>query len=167
MGTGGWLLLEKTDNQEDVDYTVNYKTVGRQNGTIQFNTKLYDYANQNIGFDSNSFDVQLYDRQPIEETRIILQTVRDSIFVEELKLEYNKLFFASIRYALSEDTLNDWVFKTSFVTAQHNVGDLKQKVTFKNDNLSNYEDYIKEIKPYKSKIREYLSSYDKIEPTNS
>ena len=167
VGTGGWLLLEKVDNKEDVDYTVNYKTVGRQNGTIQFNTKLYDYANQNIGFDSNSFDVQLYDRQPIEETRIILQTVRDSIFVEELKLEYNKLFFASIRYALSEDTLNDWVFKTSFVTAQHNVGDLKQKVTFKNDNLSNYEDYIKEIKPYKSKIREYVSSYDKIEPTNT
>ena len=85
VGTGGWLLLEKIDNKEDVDYTVNYKTVGRQNGTIQFNTKLYDYANQNIGFDSNSFDVQLYDRQPIEETRIILQTVRDSIFVEELK----------------------------------------------------------------------------------
>ena len=167
VGTGGWLLLEKIDNQTDVDYTVNYKTIGRQNGTIQFNTKLYDYANQNIGFDSNSFDIQLYDRQPIEETRIILETIRDDIFVEDLKIEYNKLFFASIRYALSENTLNDWVFKTSFVTAQHNVGDLKQKATFKNDNLSNYEDYIKEIKPFKSKIREYVSSYEKIEPTNT
>ena len=53
------------------------------------------------------------------------------------------------------------------MTAQHNVGDLKQKATFKNDNLSNYEDYIKEIKPFKSKIREYVSSYEKIEPTNT
>ena len=50
MGTGGWLLLEKVDNKEDVDYTVNYKTVGRQNGTIQFNTKLYDYANPKYRF---------------------------------------------------------------------------------------------------------------------
>ena len=42
--------------------------------------------------------------------------------------------------------------KQVFVTAQHNVGDPKQKVTFKNDNPSNYEDYIKEIKPTNSKL---------------
>ena len=33
--------------------------------------------------------------------------------------------------------------------------------------VQNYEDYVKEIKPYKSKIREYVSSYQKTEPTNS
>ena len=157
IGTGGWLLLEKIDDQIGVDYTVNYKTVGRQNGTIQFNSRLYDYNAQNIGFDSNSYDVQLYDRQPIQETRLILQTLRDKIFIEELDVEYNKLFFASIRYALSEEKLNDWVFKTSFVKAQHNVGELQQKRSFKNDNLANFEDYIAEVKPYKSKIREYVS----------
>ena len=167
IGTGGWLLLEKIDEKVDVDYTVNYKTVGRQNGTIQFNTKLYDYANTNIGFDSNSYDVQLYDRQPIQETRLILETLRDKIFVEELDIEYNKLFFASVRYALSEQKVNDWIFKTSFVKAQHNVGELKQKRSFKNDNLANFEDYIAEVKPYKTKIREYVSSYQKTEPTNT
>ena len=167
IGTGGWLLLEKIDDQMDVDYTVNYKTVGRQNGTIQFNTRLYDYNAQNIGFDSNSYDVQLYDRQPIQETRLILETLRDKIFIEELDVEYNKLFFASIRYALSEEKLNDWVFKTSFVKAQHNVGELQQKRSFKNDNLANFEDYIAEVKPYKSKIREYVSAYQKTEPTNT
>ena len=36
VGTGGWLLLEKIDDQTGVDYTVNYKTIGRQNGTIKF-----------------------------------------------------------------------------------------------------------------------------------
>ena len=96
IGSGGWLLLEKIDEKVDVDYTVNYKTVGRQNGTIQFNTRLYDYANTNIGFDSNSYDVQLYDRQPIQETRLILETLRDKIFVEELDIEYNRLFLSLI-----------------------------------------------------------------------
>ena len=167
IGTGGWLLLEKIDSQVGVDYTVNYKTVGRQNGTIQFNSRLYDYANTNIGYDSNSFDVQLYDRQPVEETRLILQTLRDKIFVEELDIEYNKLFFASIRYALSEEKLNDWIFKTSFIKAKHNVGELQQKRSFRNDNLANFEDYIAEVKPYKSKIREYVSAYQKTEPTNT
>ena len=166
IGSGGWLLLKKIDNQTDVDYTVNYETVGRQNGTIQFSEKLYVYSG-NVGFDSNSFDIQLYDRQPIQETRVILETIRDKIFVEELAIEYNKMYFAGIQYALSENKLNDFVFKTSFVKAQHNVGELEQKITFKNDNLSNYEDYVQEIKPYKSKIREYVSSYEKTEPTNS
>lgn len=166
IGAGGWLLLKKIDNQADVDYTVNYQTIGRQNGTIQFSDKLYVYSG-NVGFDSNSFDIQLYDRQPIQETRVILETIRDKILVEELAIEYNKLYFSSIQYALSENKLNDFVFKTSFVKAQHNVGQLEQKITFKNDNLSNYEDYVQEIKPYKSKIREYVSSYEKLEPTNS
>ena len=166
IGAGGWLLLKKIDDQADVDYTINYQTIGRQNGTIQFSDKLYVYSG-NVGFDSNSFDIQLYDRQPIQETRVVLETIRDKIFVEELAIEYNKLYFSSIQYALSENKLNDFVFKTSFVKAQHNVGQLEQKITFKNDNLSNYEDYVQEIKPYKSKIREYVSSYEKLEPTNS
>jgi len=166
IGAGGWLLLKKIDDQTDVDYTVNYETVGRQNGTIEFSNKLYVYAG-NVGYDSNSFDIQLYDRQPIQETRVILETVRDKIFVEELAIEYTNLYFAGLRYALSENKINDFIFKTSFVKAQHNVGELTQKITFKNDNLSNYEDYIQEVKPYKSKIREYVSSYQKTEPTNS
>ena len=72
-----------------------------------------------------------------------------------------------IRDRLSEEKLNDWVFKTSFVKAQHNVGELQQKRSFKNDNLANFEDYIAEVKPYKSKIREYVSAYQKTEPTNT
>ena len=36
VGTGGWLLLEKEDDQDTEDYTINYKTIGRQNGTIEF-----------------------------------------------------------------------------------------------------------------------------------
>ena len=61
----------------------------------------------------------------------------------------------------------DWAFKTSFIKAQHNIGDLAQKVTFKNDNIENFQDYINEVKPFKTKIREYVSSYEKTDPTNS
>ena len=46
----------------------------------------------------------------------------------------------------------DWAFKTSFVKATHNVGELTQKTVYKNDNLSNYQDYINEVKPYRTKI---------------
>ena len=167
VGTGGWLLLEKIDNQTTEDYTVNYKTVGRQNGTIQLSTKLYDYTLNSGGFDASIYDNSFYDREPVYELRNILTSLRDNVFVGDLEVEWNKLFFSSMRYAFAEQPNIDWAFKTSFIRAKHNLGDLKQKVTFQNDNLENYEDYVNEIKPYSSKVREYISSYTNTEPTGS
>ena len=164
IGTGGWILLEKIANLLNVDYTINYKTVGRQNGTIQFSKQLYDFsASVTVGFNSTSYDLATYDFQPIAETRIILETIRDYIFVDELEIEYNQLFFASLRYVFNEQSFVDWAFKTSFVKGKHNVGELSQKVVYKNDNLENYQDYISEVKPYKTKVREYISAYESID----
>ena len=167
VGTGGWLLLKKVNSQPNADYTVNYDTIGRENGTIQFSTSIYDSLTANAGFDGTSFDKVFYDVQPVQELRIMLETIRDNIFINDLEEEYNKLFFASLRYVFSEQPNVDWAFKTSFVKAKHNVGELEQTITFKNDSLPSYEDYVEEAKPYRTKIREYVSSYEKTEDSNT
>ena len=167
VGTGGWLLLEKIADNPTEDYTQNYATVGKQNATIQFKNSIFDISSNQIGFDANSFDVTFYDNQPITETRIILETLRDKILIDNLEDEYNKLFISSVRYAFMEQPNIDWAFKTSFIQATHNVGNLQQKTTFKNDSIESYQDYIAEVKPYKTKIRQYVSAYEKVEPTNS
>ena len=64
--------------------------------------------------------------------------------IDELAIEYNKLFFSSIRYVLSEQNYVDWLFKTSFIKAKHNVGELREDITFNNDNLPSYEEYVKD-----------------------
>ena len=99
--------------------------------------------------------------------RIVLETLRDKILIDDLEVHYNEVFLSSVRYAFAEQPNIDWAFKTSFIKAQHNVGELAQKVTFKNDNIENYQDYIHEVKPFKTKIREYVSNYEKTDPTNS
>jgi hypothetical protein len=167
VGSGGWLLLRKIDNQDTVDYSVNYETIGRQNGTIKFLSTLYDPSAGQVGYDVSNFDITLYDSEPVIETRKILEILRDNILVNDLEIEYNKLFFVSLRYVFSEQGYVDWAFKTSFVKAQHNVGELTQKVTFQNDNLPSYEEYINEVKPYKTKIREYVSSYEGFDSSQS
>ena len=167
VGTGGWLLLEKIANKQSEDYTQNYKVIGKQNATIQFSNKLYNTTVNKTGFDINTFDTSFYDNQPVTESRIVLETLRDHILIDNLEHHYNELFIACLRYAFSEQPNIDWAFKTSFIKAQHNVGDLAQKITFKNDNIENYQDYINEVKPFKTKIREYVSSYEKTDPTNS
>jgi hypothetical protein len=165
IGTGGWLLLEKINNLDTADYTINYRTIGRENGTIQFSNSLYLIGD--TGYSSTFYDSRYYDSQPIKETRVILETIRDNILINNLAVEYNKLFFASLRYVFAEQLYVDWAFKTSFIKAIHNVGELTQRVNFQNDNLSNYEEYIREVKPFKTKIREYTSAYDKLEPVET
>ena len=168
VGTGGWLLLQKIDAVDTEDYTVNYNTIGRQNGTIQFKDTLYDYSKNTVGFDNRSFDSNFYDNNPSIELRTILEAVRDNIFIGNLSVEYNQLFMASLRYVMSEQQSVDWMFKTSFVKSKHNRGTLStQDLTFNNDNLASYQDFVEEFKPYSTKIREFVSDYAGLEPTNS
>jgi len=167
VGSGGWLLLKKIDDQLVEDYTINYETIGRQNGTIKLSNKLYNFLEAAGGFDTEIYDTTFYDREPIQELRNILSALKNDIYVNDLEVEWNNLFFASLKYAMSEQTNLDWAFKSSFIRVKHVLGDFEQKLSYQNDNLENYEDYVKEVKPYHSKIREYISSYDHVEPTNS
>ena len=168
VGSGGWVLLRKINNIDTEDYTINYETIGRENGTIKFKDTLYDYGKNTVGFDNRSFDSSFYDNNPSVELRIILEAIRDNIFVGKLEIEYNQLFMAALRYVMTEQQSVDWMFKTSFVKAKHNRESLNQKdITFNNDNLASYQDFVEEFKPYSTKVREFVSEYNAIDPTNS
>lgn len=166
-GQGGWLLLLKVNDIETADLTVNYETIGRQRGTIQIDEILYDTVLNLVGFDASSYDSQFFDAEPSTEIRMIMQGLKEDILTDDLAIDYNQLFFSSVRYVFSEQLNVDWAFKTSFVRATHNIGELSQRVTYKNNSLPSYNDYVEEAKPYKTNIREYISALDKLEPTNS
>jgi hypothetical protein len=168
VGSSGWLLIEKnTDSTNLLDINSSFKVIGRQNGTLQFNKNIYEFANSNVGFDGPFYDIDVFDDEPKEELRIIVDVLKNNIFVDQLTQEYNALFFASLRYVFSEQIFVDWAFKTSFIKSKHNLGELKQKVTYQNDSLDSYEDYINEVKPYRTKIREFVSAYDKTEQSRT
>lgn len=142
-----------------------------ENGTIQFSSKLFDYDSTDVGtFDvfGTAFDLGQYDRNTSQEVRYIIKALKDDIFVNELAVNFNKLFFRLIEYALHEtDNQPDWVIKTSFLKVLHKVRNLDQYPTFKYDNQTFIEDFINETKPYHTKIREYVPSYEKIDTYGS
>lgn len=161
--SGNWLLLEKFNNSNSVDWTQSYRVIGSQNGTIQLSSALYTFTGTSIGYDGSLYDGGIFDNVAASELRIILNVLKDNIFIDDLKSQFLNLFFTCVRYALSEQQYLDWVFKTSFVKSKHNVGELRQPVNYQNDNLSNFEDYVSEVKPYRTKVREYVSAYTKLE----
>jgi hypothetical protein len=164
---GRWVLLQKYKSSTSIDWTRSYKVIGSENGTLQFSPLLYNFKDTAIGFDGAIYDSLVYDNYADTELRIILNAIKDDLLIDDLKVEYLKLFFTSVRYALSEQTYVDWIFKTSFVNVMHNVGYLRQSATYKNDNLSNFEDYVSEVKPYRTQVREYISGYGVLDTNNT
>jgi len=158
-GSGGWAVFRKiADNNENL--LDNYELVGRKHGTIQINQNAYDTSLIGTGYDQSiAFDGDFYDITNDKELRNIVTAIKEDIFVGDYAVEWNLLFFACMRYVLLEQTYVDWLVKTSFLKAVHKVGDLDQRRNYKSDNLASYEDYVNEVKPYKTNIREFVSKY--------
>ena len=150
--TGGWKLFVRTNTGWD--------NVATENGTIQLSTTLYDYALNNTGFAGDDvFDGNFFDAEPVLETRKILTALRDDIFVGDLKVEYNNLFFIGLRKVLEEQIYVDWLFKTSFINVTNNARALDQRKTYTVGSDDYVESYINEVKPYHTKIRDYKLGY--------
>jgi len=164
-GDGNVMILQRVES--DGSYNNEYNLVYKQNSTIKFNENLYDYARLNFGFaGAENFDINLFDEQPITETRLILEVIQNNIFVDELRSKWNDLFFIAIKYALSEQLFVDWVFKTSFVNIKNKLGGFSRKLNYNLNDPAYIEEYIKEVKPYRSSIREFITSYDTLEESN-
>ena len=154
--TGGWKLFMKTSS--------DWKNVGTENGTIRLSTKLYDYSQDATGFaGSDNFDDNFFDQDPSTETRKILTALRDDLFINDLAIEYNTLFFTGLRKVLEEQTYVDWMFKTSFINVKNSVRKLDQRKTYTTGTDNWIESYINEVKPFHTKIREYKLGYTKTE----
>lgn len=158
-GNSGWAWYAKEESE-------GYSLVAQQNGTIEFSDSLYQYTVLGIGYDSPIFDSVPYDNTPDAELRTILEVIRDNLFVDDLEVEFNKLFFSSVRYVFSEQVFVDWAFKTSFVRSTHKIGDLAQPKLYQKDNLGDYEQYVNEVKPYRTKVREFTTLFGDTELSN-
>ena len=162
---GNVIKVENGGNWELLHYNgVEYTTVGIRNGTIQLADSLYDYNTRRYGFDSEVFDFQLFDQEPQVETRKIINAIINDIFVDELRIEWNKVFQSLLYYVLDEQPFVDWLFKTSFISVMHKIRALDALPYYRRDNQDYVEQFIREAKPYHTKIREYVLNYDKIDP---
>ena len=120
-----------------IDSSLNKNLVGIQNGTVQISTGTI----------------------PALEMRQIALAIQNDIFVADLAANYNELFFIMIKYALTEQRNLDWVFKTSFLSATQQIRALQQFPSYIADNQTYYLDYINEVKPYRTTVRQFVIDY--------
>ena len=150
-GQNKWVLLQVFAN------VVN--TVGLEDGTIELLPNLWNIQEYGMSYDNDLFDTQRFDQNPSLESRQILQSLKDDIFINELKNNFVEMFFTQIYYVLTEQKSVDWVFKTSLVDVIQTIDGLKQPQIYARDNQDVYRSYIEEVKPYHTTIREYITDY--------
>jgi hypothetical protein len=159
IGDGRYVILEKVQLGSVGNFSTSYNVVYSQRGTIQILDDIWNYLESNYAYDISTLEETLYDQIPDLELFNILTALKDDLFVRDLKVNWNLLFFKAVKYALTEQKLLDWAFKTSFITINNKIGDLDQRSVYRLDNESYFEEYINEVKPYRTKIRSYTSSY--------
>jgi hypothetical protein len=129
-------------------------------GTIQLSDEFY----KPLGFDSEKFDSRGFDYDVNREFRYVLEGLKQNVFVDDLAIEWNKVLYYTIDLILGEQKYIDWFFKTSFIAVNHHVNGLKQVPGYVQDRQKNFAEYINEVKPYRTKIREYKLSHKDMDP---
>ena len=151
------------------DTTADCRLIGLENGAIEFSNDIWN--SNSFGFDGEKSQQLGFDSNFSIEIRQILNALRYEILTGSLEGLFNQMLFVLINYILSEQKTIDWAFKTSFISVIHNIRTLKQSPNFIKDNQNYYIDYINEVKPYRTKIKDYILAYSnldigKIHPTD-
>jgi hypothetical protein len=137
--------------------------IGLENGTIEFTSQLWDYAEARLGFGDNFFDTTPYDEFPSQETRYILRALNEQIYTQELQIYRNKSLILLFEYIQTETIESQnylpWLNKTSFIDVGHTIRELLPIEVFQTDNQDFLQGYLNEVKPYHVVIKEFLFKY--------
>ena len=144
----------------EIDATLRAIPVISEKGTIEVTADAFDVLKAKIGFDNSAFDSQGFSKNAAQELRNIFVAIYNEIFVNELQGKTNELFFSLVNYIFTEQRSLDWILKTSFLTVAHKLRKLLQFPAFIKDNQDYYQQYIDEVKPYRSQVREYVLDYE-------
>jgi len=155
---GQWLIYE-------VDAIGAQILIAAQAATVQLNTSLYD-VNVGAGFDSTVYDTVAFDPQAGPEIVNIFNSVYTEILINDLAVDFNNLFFTLINYIFTEQKNPDWIFKTSFIDIYHQLRKLEQIPNYVRDDQTFYQEYVNEVKPYRTQIKEYVPIYDRVDIAN-
>ena len=151
----------------EIDSTLRAIPVISEKGTIKVTADAFDVLKAKIGFDNSAFDSQGFSKNAAQELRNIFVAIYNEIFVNDLQGKTNELFFSLVNYIFTEQRSLDWILKTSFLTVAHKLRKLLQFPAFIKDNQDYYQQYIDEVKPYRSQVREYVLNYEGVDESYS
>ena len=153
-GNGRYSFLQYTENN-------TYEIIKQEAATYKILDAIYEQSTYLQGFDVETYDVQVFDDWPTIEIQKIMRAAFDDIFTNQEKVEKNRWFLLLMNHLLAEQEYVDWLFKTSFIKVEHRDQQaISQIASLQKDRQDNLRQYIEEIKPYHTKIREFINTHE-------
>jgi len=137
-----------------------WQMVFKDAATIQFGDILWDYEYNQVGFDTSPWDYSTFDDDSSNNLSLILDSVRDHIFIKDREPMYTELWMTMLNYINSEQPKLDWAFKTTYVKMIIKHALKKPNKLFFGDNESALIEFVNANKPFHSKLREMITERD-------
>ena len=153
-------VLQNSEGQSEfwVYNSDEWTRIGLVNGTVKINESLFSKS----GYGTDVFG-DAFDSFPGQETRYIVRSLIEEIFIDDLLAERNKLLQLVFNYANSEakelGNYIPWLFKTSLIDVVYSAGALEKLPKYQKDNQTFLEGYINEVKPYHCVIKDFEFKY--------
>ena len=137
----------------EVDNTL--QLVNKSNSTlnVSFNSLVYPETGYDTYY-ANAVGIQIH------ELMNMIEDYPDVSFI-------NDIFFTMIKYLYTEKTYPMWLFKTSYIDLNLYNRDLKQYAVYQRDSEEDVLEYVREAKPYHTKIREIKRMYETADSMNA
>jgi hypothetical protein len=155
-GTGGnWKLVLVRANSLEL--------VAQQNSTIQLTKSLYDNISAGFGIDNQSFEIKGFAKDNALEFRKIFDITVNKLLNKELRAEFKSIMTAMFDDITTQFKQNDWLMKTSLVNVKNEVRSLNQIPVYVKENADTVLNFIEEVKPFHTKVKEYINSYNQLD----
>lgn len=141
----------------------NFENIAIEDGTFALKSSIYDFASNEIGYGGDAYSFNVYDKEATTELRNIFLGLEKDVFIDDDKILFQQLFFIMVEIANQQIKNNDWTFKSSFLKLLSTYSEFDQSPEFRFNTTDAVEDFLREVLPFKTKIRENVSQYKNLE----
>ena len=132
--------------------------IWKKNGTIEFSEELWNAKKFGHGYDAIGFDTAGFDNSVENILDRIFDKLRYDVFVGRFKNLYNRLWFKCLYQAVTQNTTDDFAFKTTYTKLHVSHPVLTNKDRYHEYGTRVIEEYFNTIKPFHTKLRSVVDS---------
>ena len=170
---GSYVLIKSSSPGVDIDRSEMYhfidgtdKLVYKEKATVQISEEMWNQAKFGHGYDTIGFDVTPFDSCSDNVIGKLMDLLRTEIFVGRHHVMYNKMWFKLLYSAILQNTASDFAFKTTYTHLGVKRPLLTEKQNYQEYNIQTVEDFVKDIKPFHTKLLSSMESNTFGESTN-
>jgi hypothetical protein len=143
----------------------SWNLVYHEKATIQFSEDLWNPALSDRNWSEDLWDIGSWDRDTGPYFYRLTDLLYNKVFDTQFKSLYNEIWFTMLKYVHSEQDFVKWAIKSSYFKFVLE-NDFSKNKLYKKDLIQDVLDYINDVKPFTSKLRDFVNKFESNDSMN-